>query len=57
MVEEWKQKGQSPIPTFEASHVDMEKMLTDQRVSQALDRWLGTQRNETDIIYRESAFK
>jgi hypothetical protein len=57
MVAEWKKKGQSPIPTFEASRADMEKMLTDQRVSQALDRWLGTQRNETDIIYREPAFK
>jgi hypothetical protein len=56
-VVEWKQKGQAPIPTFEASRADMEKMLTDQRVSQALDRWLGTQRNETDIIYREPAFK
>jgi hypothetical protein len=57
MVVEWKQKGQAPIPTFETSRADMEKMLTDQRVSQALDRWLGTQRNETEIIYRESAFK
>ena len=57
MVAGWKQSGQASIPTFEASRADMEKLLTDQRVSQSLDRWLGSQRNQTEIIYREPAFK
>ena len=57
MVEDWKQKGQSPIPSFENSREQVEKLLTDERVTQALDRWLGTQRNDTQIIYREPAFK
>ena len=35
----------------------MEKLLTDQRVVQALDRWLGMQRTDTEILYREAAFK
>lgn len=57
MVADWKQKGQSPIPTLEASRPEIEKLLTDQEVAQALDRWLGMQRNDTEIIYREPAFK
>jgi hypothetical protein len=57
MVADWKQKGQSPIPTLEASRGEVEKLLADQQVAQALDRWLGTQRNDTEIIYREPAFK
>ncbi len=45
------------IPAFEESRDQMEKLLVDQRVAQALDRWLGTQRTETDILFREPAFR
>jgi hypothetical protein len=31
--------------------------LTDQRTAQALDRWLGTQRNENQILYHEKVFE
>jgi len=54
---EWRKKGQAKIPTFEASREQVEKLLTDERTAQALDRWLGTQRLETQILYREAAFK
>jgi hypothetical protein len=47
----------SARPTFEASRNDIEKLLTEQQTMQALDRWLGTTRGETAIVYREAAFK
>jgi hypothetical protein len=47
----------SRMPDFETSRQQMESLLTDQRVAQALDRWLGTQRNQTEILYREAAFQ
>jgi hypothetical protein len=47
----------APVPDFEASRAQMERLLIDQRVAQALDRWLGAQRTDMDILYREPAFK
>jgi hypothetical protein len=47
----------SARPTFEASRNDIERLLTEQQTMQALDRWLGTTRGETPIIYHEAAFK
>ena len=43
-----------PFPLIAAN---IEKLLTDQRVTQALDRWLGTTRSETQILYIEAVFK
>ena len=45
------------MPDFDATRAQMERLLIDQRVAQALDRWLGDQRTDTDILYREGAFK
>jgi hypothetical protein len=54
---EWKKKNPADVPTFEASRDQIEKLLTDERTTQALDRWLGAQRTETQILYREQAFR
>ena len=45
------------MPTFEASRAQVEKLLIDDRTTQALDRWLGTQRTQTEILYREQVFR
>ena len=47
----------TPALDFEASRTQMERLLLDQRVAQALDRWLGAQRTEIDIRYREAVFQ
>ena len=47
----------APAPAFEESRGRVEKLLTDQRVLQALDRWLGTARTSIRILYREQVFK
>jgi hypothetical protein len=57
LVEEWKKKGEQKIPGFEDSREQLEKLLTDQRTTQALDRWLTNQRSETLIVYRDEVFK
>ena len=57
LAAEWRQKDPDKVPTFEASRGQVEKLLMDQRTAQALDRWLGTQRNETQILYREPVFQ
>lgn len=57
MAAQWRITSPSQVPTFEASRDQIEKLLTDQRVTQALDRWLGATRSETQILYQEDVFK
>jgi FKBP-type peptidyl-prolyl cis-trans isomerase (trigger factor) len=57
MAAQWSRANPSQVPTFAASRDQIEKLLTDQRVTQALDRWLGTTRSETQILYKEPVFK
>jgi hypothetical protein len=57
MAAQWRRANTTQVPTFEASRDQIEKLLTDQRVTQALDRWLGTTRSETQILYKEQVFK
>jgi hypothetical protein len=57
MAAQWRRTNPAQVPTFEASRDQIEKLLTDQRVTQTLDRWLGTTRSETQILYQEPVFK
>jgi hypothetical protein len=57
LTEDSRKKGIANIPSFEASHDDLEKFVASQRLSQALDRWLGSQHTQTEILYREQVFK
>jgi hypothetical protein len=57
MAVQWRRANPAQVPTFEASRDQIEKLLTDQRVTQALDRWLGTTRSDTQILYKEDVFK
>jgi hypothetical protein len=57
MAAQWRRANPAQVPTFEASRDQIEKLLTDQRVTQALDRWLGATRSETEILYKQDVFK
>lgn len=57
MAAQWRRANPLQVPTFEASRDQIEKLLTDQRITQALDRWLGTTRSDTQILYKEDVFK
>ena len=52
-----KQPAGSPALTFEASRDQLEELLTNQRTLEALDRWLAMMRTETQILYRDAAFR
>ncbi len=41
-----------PVPSFEDSRDQIETILTEQRVEQALDAWLAMERSEVPIVYR-----
>ena len=45
------------VRAFEASRDQIEKLLTEQRVMQALDQWLAMARMGANIRYREKAFE
>jgi len=57
LAQEWKKKGAAEVPTFDAIRDQVEKLLVEQRTTQALDRWLASQRSETPIVYREQVFQ
>ena len=44
-------------PPFEDAEKDIEKILTAQRVDNALDRWLGQARTQSRIRYTQEVFQ
>ena len=50
-VSEWRQKGTNPIPTLEESRDQIEEILTQQRIDQALDQWIQDTRKQVTINY------
>ena len=53
----WREQGLKEIPTFEDTRGKIEQILTQQRIDQALDRWLGDTRTQVEIRYRPGAFE
>jgi len=56
-VEKWKQQGVDPIPSLDDSRAKIEEILEQQRIDQALDRWLGDTRTQVEIRYHSGAFE
>ncbi|MGH7246833.1 MAG: hypothetical protein ACREH9_01890 [Pseudomonadota bacterium] len=53
----WRAKGIHPIPSFQATRVELEKTLTAERINEALDRWLDETRTQTQIVYHDEVFR
>jgi hypothetical protein len=53
----WKQQGIQSIPTLEDSRANIEEILTQQRIDQALDTWMAETRKQVPINYRDEALK
>jgi len=51
---EWKRQNRT-VPSFEDARQDLERLLSAQYVDQALDRWLGDQRTQTQIVFKRIA--
>jgi hypothetical protein len=56
-VAKWQEQGVKAIPSFEESRDAMEKALTEERVNQVMDRWLGDARTQIDIRFRNGVFQ
>jgi hypothetical protein len=56
-VSEWEQKGTKPIPTLEESRDQIEEILTQKRIDQALDQWIKDTRNQVTITYLDPELK
>jgi hypothetical protein len=54
---EWRASHTAAPASFEDSRADLEKLLTDQRATEALDKWLETARQKRRVEYREAAFQ
>lgn len=56
-VPEWQKKSTDPPPPFNEARDEIEQIITEQLVDQALDRWLNQQRTQTEIRYQEEVFR
>jgi hypothetical protein len=50
-VSEWQRQGTKPIPTLDESRDQIEEILTQKRIDQALDQWLKDTRTQVPIKY------
>jgi hypothetical protein len=56
-VSEWEQKGTKPIPTLQESRDQIEEILTQKRIDQALEQWIKDTRNLVTITYLDPGLK
>lgn len=53
---EWKEKGQ-PAPPYPEAREAIEKLVTDERVDRALNRWLNDTLLTIPVVYHDGAFQ
>jgi hypothetical protein len=56
-VSGWEQQGVKPIPSLEDSREQIEEILTQKRIDQALDQWLADARKQAAVIYRDATLQ
>jgi hypothetical protein len=56
-VSNWEQKGIQPIPSLEESRDQIEEILTQKRIDQALDQWMADTRKQVPITYHDPSLK
>jgi hypothetical protein len=54
---QWQKKGVQPIPSLEDERDQIDEILTQQRIDQALDRWMTDTRTQVAISYRDQALR
>jgi len=52
-----RQQGAKPIPSFDDSRESIEQILTEQRIDQAVDKWLSETRGQVPIRYLDEALQ
>jgi hypothetical protein len=56
-VQKWREEGVTSIPALAESRTAMEQAVIEERVDNALGRWLGDARTRVDIRFRDGAFQ
>jgi peptidyl-prolyl cis-trans isomerase SurA len=56
-VSAWEQKGTKPIPTLQESRDQIEEILTQKRIDQALEQWIKDTRSQVTITYLDPGLK
>lgn len=56
-VEKWKKQGVNPIPSLVESRESIEQFLTEQRIDDALDKWLAETRAQVVVRYHDEALQ
>ena len=56
LAQHWKEQN-GPLPSLDDARIQIEEVLVQQRVNEAMDRWLQQAGRQASIRYREGAFK
>jgi hypothetical protein len=56
-LSEWEQKGIKPIPSLDESRDQIEEILTQKRIDQALDQWIKDTRSQVPTTFLDPALK
>jgi antitoxin component of MazEF toxin-antitoxin module len=56
-VSEWEQKGTKPIPALEEARDQIEEILTQKRIDQALEQWIKDTRKQVTINYLDPGLR
>ncbi len=56
-VSEWEQKGTKPIPALEESRAQIEEILTQKRIDEALEQWIKDTQNQLTITCHDAALQ
>jgi hypothetical protein len=56
-VSGWEQQGIKPIPSLEDSRDQIEEILTQKRIDQALDQWMADTRKQVPITYHDATLQ
>ena len=56
-LDKWKQEGVDPVPGLEEVRPSIERTLTEQRIDQAMDRWLADTRTQVAIRFHDEALQ
>lgn len=53
----WQQQGARQIPTLQDSRDNIEQILTEKHIDEALDAWLAETRKQVEIKYRDESLQ
>jgi hypothetical protein len=56
-VAKWQKEGRKSIPSFDEARAQLEEILTQQRIDEAMYRWLSEVRTQVSIRYRDETLQ